>query len=152
MNRRGRGNIEIRGLRGTTITYKINYKDISYNSGNMANISIITTNEVEPFKIMSLYCTFVTFTVHHACMLSHFSHVHIFCNLMDCSPPGCSVQGILQARTLEWVTIFSSRGSSQTRDRIQVSCIAGRFLPSEPPGMLPTMPKVTVKTCFCLGW
>ena len=58
--------------------YKINYKDISYNSGNMANVSIITTNEVEPFKIMSLYCTFVTYTVHHARMLSRFSHVQNF--------------------------------------------------------------------------
>ena len=35
--------------------------------------------------------------------------------------------GILQARILEWVTMPSSRGSSQTGDRIQVSCIAGRF-------------------------
>ena len=35
--------------------------------------------------------------------------------------------GILQARILEWVAIQSSRGSSQTRDQTQVSCIAGRF-------------------------
>ena len=32
--------------------------------------------------------------------------------------------GILQARTLEWVAMPSSRGSSQPRDRTQVSCIA----------------------------
>ena len=31
---------------------------------------------------------------------------------MDCSPPGSSVHGILQARTLEWVAMPSSRGSS----------------------------------------
>ena len=35
--------------------------------------------------------------------------------------------GILQARILEWVAIPSSRGSSQPRDRTQVSHIAGRF-------------------------
>ena len=35
------------------------------------------------------------------------------CNCMDCSPPGSSVHGILQARILEWVDIFFSRGSSQ---------------------------------------
>jgi len=35
--------------------------------------------------------------------------------------------GILQARILEWVAMPSSRGSSQPRDQIQVSCIAGRF-------------------------
>ena len=36
----------------------------------------------------------------------------ILCDPMDCSPPGSSVHGILQARILEWVTISSSRGSS----------------------------------------
>ena len=50
------------------------------------------------------------------------------CNPMDCSPPGSSVYGILQARILEWVAIFSSRGSSWPRDQTQVSCIAGKFL------------------------
>ena len=46
---------------------------------------------------------------------------------MDYAPPGSSVHGILQAGTLEWVAIPFSRGSSQPRDRNQVSCIAGRF-------------------------
>ena len=32
------------------------------------------------------------------------------CNRVDCSPPGSSVHGILQARILEWVAISSSRG------------------------------------------
>ena len=34
------------------------------------------------------------------------------CDPMDCSLPGSSVHGILQARKLEWVVISSSRGSS----------------------------------------
>ena len=38
------------------------------------------------------------------------------CDPMDCSPPGSSVHGILQARILEWVAISFSRGSSQPRD------------------------------------
>ena len=38
------------------------------------------------------------------------------CNPMDCSPPGSSVHGILQARILEWVAIPSFRGSSCPRD------------------------------------
>ena len=46
---------------------------------------------------------------------------------MDCSLPGSSVLGILQARILEWVAMPSSRGSSQPRDQTQVSHIAGRF-------------------------
>ena len=49
------------------------------------------------------------------------------CNLMDCSLPGSSVHGISQARIPEWVAISFFRGSSQPRDRTQVSCIAGRF-------------------------
>ena len=38
------------------------------------------------------------------------------CNPMDCSLPGSSLHGILQARVLEWVAISFSRGSSQPRD------------------------------------
>ena len=49
------------------------------------------------------------------CMLSHFSG-NWLCNPMDCSPPGSSVHGILQARIPEWVAMPSSRGSSQPRD------------------------------------
>ena len=44
---------------------------------------------------------------------------------MDCSLPGSSVCGILQARILEWVTIPSFRESSQPRNQIQVSHIEG---------------------------
>ena len=56
----------------------------------------------------------------------------------DCSSPGSSVQGFLQARILEWVGISSLRGSSQSRDQTCVpcaSCTDGRT-PSttEPPG------------------
>ena len=49
------------------------------------------------------------------------------CDPMDCSLPGSSVHGILQIRILECVAIPFSRGSSQPRDRTQVSDIAGRF-------------------------
>ena len=49
------------------------------------------------------------------------------CNLIDCSPPGSFVHGILQARILEWVASPFSRGSSQPGDQTWVSCIAGRF-------------------------
>ena len=56
---------------------------------------------------------------------------------MDCSPPGSSVHGILQARILEWVAMPFSKGSSWPRDRTWVSfvsCIAGEFFTTEPPG------------------
>ena len=48
------------------------------------------------------------------------------CDPMDCSLPGSSVHGILQARVLEWVAISFSRGSSRPRDRTGVSRIPGR--------------------------
>ena len=46
-------------------------------------------------------------------------------NPMDCSPPGSLVQGMSQARILEWVAMSFSRGSSQPRDWTCISCIAG---------------------------
>ena len=49
------------------------------------------------------------------------------CNPTDCSPPGSSVRGILQARILEWIAIPFSRGSSRPRYQTWVFCIAGRF-------------------------
>ena len=49
-----------------------------------------------------------------------------FCNPMECSPPGSSVCGIIQAGILEWVAIPSSRGSSQPKDWTHVSCIGRR--------------------------
>ena len=57
------------------------------------------------------------------------------CGPQDCRPPVSFVHGILQSRILEWVAIPFSRGSSRLMD--QVSCIVGRFLPSEPPGKPP---------------
>ena len=53
------------------------------------------------------------------------------CDPMDCRPPASSVLGILHARILEWVAC--SRGSSQPRDRTQVSRIAGGFFTSWAP-------------------
>ena len=69
------------------------------------------------------------------------------CNLMDCSLPGFTVLGILQARVLEWVDMPSSRGSSWPRDwvvplytsaqrlnpRLLFSALAGGCLPLAPP-------------------
>ena len=59
------------------------------------------------------------------------------CDLMDCSPLGSSVRGILQARTLEQVAISSFRGSFQPRDGTLDSCVfcTGRqILYHWPPG------------------
>ena len=66
-------------------------------------------------------------------MLSERSEVKVaqscptLCDPMDCSPQAPLPMGILQTRILQWVAMHSSRGSSQPRDRTQVSRIAGGF-------------------------
>ena len=64
-------------------------------------------------------CCFCCCSVAKSCLF--------LCNPMDCSPPGSSVHGIFQARILEWVVIFSSKGSSWPMDRTCVSC-GGRWI------------------------
>ena len=62
------------------------------------------------------------------------------CDPRDCSPPGPSVHGILQARILKWVATPSSRGSSQPRDGTCLFCLLhwqGGSLPLATPGKLP---------------
>ena len=58
------------------------------------------------------------------------------CKPMDCSPPGSSVHGILQARILEWVAFPFSRGSSQPRDGTRSPALQADSLPAEPQGKL----------------
>ena len=56
---------------------------------------------------------------------------------VNCSPPGSSVHGILQALILEWVAMPSSRGSSQPRDQtasLPSPALAGGFFTTELPG------------------
>ena len=61
------------------------------------------------------------------CVLATQSCVTLW-HPMDCSPSGSSVHGIFQTRTLAWVTAIPfSSGTSQPRDRNQVSCTAGKF-------------------------
>ena len=80
-----------------------------------------------------------------------------------------SIHGILQARILEWVAMPFSRGSSQPRHQICVSCIVGRFftiwVTREAPGKplmkcqglvkygdwLPSVGNQNLNTCFVQG-
>ena len=66
----------------------------------------------------------------HQCVSESESEVTQLCPTLwdpvDYGLPGSSIHGILQARILEWVAISFSRESSQPRDRIWVSCIAGK--------------------------
>ena len=71
---------------------------------------------------------------------------------MDCSPPGSSVHGILQARILEWVAISFSRGSSRPRDRTQFSHIAGRRFNLCTTNLNPNPYMTTGKTIALTRW
>ena len=73
-----------------------------------------------------LWCLCCCYLVAKSCLT--------LCDPADCSSWGSSVHGISQARTLEWVAISSSSGSSQPRDWTCISCTAGGFVTTEPPG------------------
>ena len=89
------------------------------------------------FKCDAL-CDLTTGFIFSLIVSSHWTRVQVecwvaqscptLCDPMDCSPPGSSVHGALQARrTLARVAMPSSRGSPQLRDQTQVSRIAGGF-------------------------
>ena len=73
-----------------------------------------------------------------------------------CDPMEYTVPGILHGRILEWVAFPFSRGSSQPRDRIQVSHIAGGFFTSwaarEALKIISYLPRIPVRTCSSLHW
>ena len=72
------------------------------------------------------------------CVLSH-SVCPTLCNPVDCSLPGSSVHGILQARILEWVAMPSCRGSSNPGIEPRSPALKAYILPSKPlgsPGIL----------------
>ena len=71
------------------------------------------------------------------------------CESMNHSPPASSVHGILQARILEWVAFPLSRGSSQPRDWILVSGIAGILYYLSQQGS-PSLSKFSSVTQSCL--
>ena len=69
-----------------------------------------------------------------------------FCNPLDYSPPGSSIDGIFQARIRECIAISFSRGSSQSRDWTHVfcvSCIGRQIFPT-------ALPEKSVCVCVCV--
>ena len=91
-------------------------------------------------------------------VLTYFSPVRL-CDPMDCSPPGSSVHGILQARIHEWIAMPSSRASFRPRNQTPVSyasCMASRvflsfFLTTSTTLHLQTPVKASRRSChtFC---
>ena len=72
--------------------------------------------EIYKSKLIASVCVCVCVYV-CACAQSLQSCPNL-CNPMDCSPPGSSIHGILQARILECISMSSSRGSSQPRSNL----------------------------------
>ena len=73
-----------------------------------------------------ILCTYVVpVFIRKACMRAKLLHsCPTLCSPIDCRLPGSSVQGILQARILEWVAMPSSRWSSQPRGWTHVSYVS----------------------------
>ena len=96
---------------------------------------------------------------HPCCVLKSLQSCPTLCDPMDCSPPGSSVHGILRARTLEWVAISFSRGSSHRGSNLRLLCLlhwqAGS-LPLVPPRTTIIITKVETtyddKFSSCLSW
>ena len=84
----------------------------------------MVTSSQWPLLIVGYF--FFFFNVCDWMWVKSLSPVWLFVTPMDCSLPGSSVHGILQARILKWVAISFSRGSFLPRDRTPVSCIVGR--------------------------
>ena len=79
-----------------------------------------------------LYCRQIGDANNRSCVCAQSCPA--LCNPMDYSPPGSSVHGIFQTRILEQVVICFPRGSSWPRDLTYISCVAGGFFTTEPPG------------------
>ena len=78
---------------------------------------LIVRLSIYSFELILYMCT---------CVFSHSVMSNSYQPYGNCSPPGSSVHGILQARILEWVDISFFRRSSRPRDQTWVSHIAGR--------------------------
>ena len=86
-----------------------------------------------PLSLFSWIC-FISFRspIKHKAPVCVHAKLHLtLCDPVDCSPPGSSNHGILQARILELVAMPSSRGSSPSRDQVlmsYISCIGRQVL------------------------
>ena len=80
---------------------------------------------LEIFFLPSLFGEFLVILTINVCVHAKSLQLCVtLCNSMECSSPGSSVHGILQARILEWVAEPSSRQSSQLRDQDRISDVS----------------------------
>ena len=103
-------------LQGNNSTQKIKilFFKTSWNFfSNIFNLKLFESANVEPRDTYIQRATYINTHKHTHTQISVSSVAQsclTLCSPVDCSPPGSSIHGILQARILEWVAISFSRG------------------------------------------
>ena len=114
---------------------------------------LCSTPLIPPFSSSIEHCFITWLPGHSISLMSIFGPVFLLsalslqcvcgkscpslCDPMDYGPPASSVHGILSARTLEWVAIPFSRGSSRPREGTRspaAPALASGFVTAAPPG------------------
>ena len=88
------------------------------------------------FISSSRYCLHIPSNVHQYCFVCVFAYsvASVMCDSLRLKPTRLLGPWDSAARILKWVVTPSSRVSSWPRNQTCVSCIAGRFFTTEPPG------------------
>ena len=120
----GREETHDKGRRVKRQGYSVRHREYSQYFNNNFKWSITCKS------VKLLCCTPETNIITQLCGCVYVLGPVGLCDPMDCSPPGPSVPGISQARTLKCVAISSSRGSSRPRDWACIPCISyiGRWV------------------------
>ena len=108
--------------------YRLEKMSVYLNISTFIGIDLFSFSQSENRFFLFILTLYLNTSYLHVCMYMCAQSCPTLCNPTDCSPPGSSVNGIFQARTLEWVAISSSRGSSQPRDWTCISCVSGWIL------------------------
>ena len=101
------------------------HKEVQFFVGNLCLMILAIWLDSKASLMQSALQT-LSCLILSCCFVSQFCLT--LCDPMDYSPPGSSVHGILQARTLEWVVMPSCRGSSRPRNRTRISCTGRQVL------------------------
>ena len=113
-------------------------------SGGPVKLLFKSTVLVKNLPDTYVYIHLCTYTFMYMCVCSVTPSYPTLCNPMDCSLPGSSVHGILQARILEWVAIFFSRGSFQPQE-LNLNLLQADSLPLRHLGS----PNTYIYVCVC---
>ena len=122
------------------------------------NLSHWTTGDVpqitNPITVSVHTCSHVSWMRREACGLPSYPWLNVkvaqLC-LTLCDPMDYTIHGIPQARILKWVAFCVSRGSSQPKDRTQVSRITGGFFTNWAIREAPPMTGTGLKNVLVLG-